>query len=86
MDFVPGKCGPTVFRHSSRDLRCVVQDDDLRFPKPPEVEVSVGPGARDASEMDILNRQLAWVDVCVAGSADQMHVRWIAEGVGLADE
>lgn len=101
-DFVPGRNAPTVFRHSFRDLRCVVHGDNFTFAGPPQdlmwaaaqmqawYEVKVrgvlGPEPEDTSEIDNLNQRLVWGDAFIALSAETRHTREIVNGVGLTDE
>ena len=71
-----GKSAPTVMKHESKDIRCVVHGDDFTF-NGPEDELKdiakkmgewykikmrgmIGPERHDLKKVDILNRTVEW--------------------------
>ena len=89
MGFTRGLASPCCFKHSKRDLRCVVHGDDFVFVGPEhelrwvqqriesaflvKVIGQLGGDKGDLSELRVLNRVLRWTDDGILMEADPRH-------------
>ena len=94
-----GRNAPTVFRHDSKDLDCVVHGDDFTYLGYDEdldeitenmrawfdikVRGRVGPEPRDSKSMTILNRTIEWNERGIVVTADPKHVAKLLEYFGF---
>jgi hypothetical protein len=98
LGFVQGLASPCCFRHSSRDLRCVVHGDDFVFAGPvgeldwvrarmaesflTKVVGRLGGGAGEVRELRILNRVVRWMTDGLRYEADPRHAEILVRGLG----
>ena len=100
--FVRGICAPTVFKHKSKKMECVVHGDDftiLGFENDLDdlekamagwfeikVRGRIGPDENDLKIMTILNRKIEWLSWGIRITADQKHAEKMLEHFDLGED
>ena len=96
--FVTGKASPCNFHHPARGIMLTVHGDDFTstgrevdlqwldqaLRKKFEIKTDfLGPGARHAKQMRVLNRILSWTSDGITYEADQRHAELLVEAMGV---